>query len=65
MRRLIRNLHPAPCMTCEEQIAGATIVNWEKGVGIWHLDCEPPANLQVYVETRELIQETKRRGSSD
>ncbi len=61
MSRVIKIVHPAPCMTCEEQIATGTVANWEHHVGIWHLDCLPPVNLQFYINARDRGSELQRR----
>ena len=40
--------HPRRCLTCEEQIAFGEEAWWLQDVGIWHVDCEAPSNLETY-----------------
>jgi hypothetical protein len=41
------------CLTCEEAILRGERAVREAGVGAWHEDCGPPANLTRYLRDRE------------
>lgn len=51
MNRPVRIIveHPRPCLTCEEQVDFGEEAWWVKDVGIWHLGCDTPANVETYI----------------
>lgn len=53
MSRVIVVRRPAKCLTCDEPVDLEEKANWEHGVGIWHLDCPTPDNLEHYIKERD------------
>jgi hypothetical protein len=39
---------PAPCLTCEEPVEAGEKAQWCPTVGVWHIECARPKNLEAH-----------------